>query len=147
VSFAVTPGRKAHARGSRGGLATFKLLGSGSYQSPSTCRSGSGRGVNGALVAATDFQGQHGCAPPHKIVQFGSRVRGPFILQLSNAAPGKRPPYGLPPPRRENYRLDRMYRLDGVRAIGHLPPARRDWLGRRGPPENRSSETRSFPHR
>jgi len=70
---------------------------------------------NGALVAATDFQGQHGCAPPHKIVQFDLKGSRPFILQLSNAAP-ESVRLTVTPPRRENYRLDRMYRLDGVRA-------------------------------
>ncbi len=42
---------------------------------------------NGALVAANDFQGQHGCSPPHKIVQFDLPGTRPFFLQLSNAAP------------------------------------------------------------
>ena len=42
---------------------------------------------DGALVAANDFQGQHGCRSPHKIVQFDLRGTRPFVLQLSNAAP------------------------------------------------------------
>jgi hypothetical protein len=41
---------------------------------------------NGALVAAKDFQGQHGCTAPHKIVEFELVGTRPFFLQLSNAA-------------------------------------------------------------
>jgi hypothetical protein len=39
-----------------------------------------------ALMAATDFQGQHGCSAPHKIVQFDFTAMQPLILQLSGAS-------------------------------------------------------------
>jgi hypothetical protein len=42
---------------------------------------------DGALLTAADFQGQHGCNSPHKIVVFELPGTRPFILQLSNAAP------------------------------------------------------------
>jgi hypothetical protein len=41
---------------------------------------------SGALVSAKDFQGQHGCSAPHKIVEFELIGTRPFFLQLSNAA-------------------------------------------------------------
>jgi len=37
-------------------------------------------------MAATDFQGQHGCSAPHKIVQFDFTAMQPLILQLSGAS-------------------------------------------------------------
>jgi hypothetical protein len=41
---------------------------------------------HGALVKASDYQGQHGCSAPHKIVQFDLIGVQPFVLQFSGAA-------------------------------------------------------------
>jgi len=41
---------------------------------------------NGALVPAADFQGQHSCNAPHKIVAFDLTGVQPFVLQFSNAS-------------------------------------------------------------
>jgi hypothetical protein len=87
VSFAVTPGKKSPREGSYGGLVTFKIPASGSYRVAIDMPFWIDVVSNGALVAATDFQGQHGCASPHKIVQFDLLGTRPFFLQLSNAAP------------------------------------------------------------
>jgi hypothetical protein len=87
VTFAATPGKKSPREGSHGGLVTFKIPGSGSYRVAIDMPFWIDVVSNGALVAATDFQGQHGCASPHKIVVFDLKGMRPFILQLSNAAP------------------------------------------------------------
>jgi hypothetical protein len=87
VRFAVTPGKKGPRDGSHGGLVTFKIPASGSYRVAIDMPFWIDVVSNGALVAANDFQGQHGCASPHKIVQFDLLGSGPFFLQLSNAAP------------------------------------------------------------
>jgi hypothetical protein len=87
VSFAVTPGKKSPREGSHGGLVTFKIPAKGSYRVAIDMPFWIDVVSNGALVAATDFQGQHGCASPHKIVQFDLSGSQPFTLQLSNAAP------------------------------------------------------------
>jgi hypothetical protein len=87
VSFAVTPGKKSPREGSYGGLVTFKIPASGSYRVAIDMPFWIDVVSNGALVTANDFQGQHGCSSPHKIVQFDLPGTRPFFLQLSNAAP------------------------------------------------------------
>ena len=87
VSFAVTPGKKSPSDGSHGGLVVFKIPAGGSYRIAIDMPFWIDVVSDGALVAATDFQGQHGCASPHKIVQFDLKGTRPFTLQLSNAAP------------------------------------------------------------
>jgi hypothetical protein len=87
VSFAVTPGKKSPREGSYGGVVTFKIPASGSYRVAIDMPFWIDVVSDGALVAAIDFQGQHGCSSPHKIVQFDLLGTRPFFLQLSNAAP------------------------------------------------------------
>lgn len=87
VSFAVTPGKKSPREGSHGGLAAFKIPARGSYRVAIDMPFWIDVVSDGALVAANDFQGQHGCRSPHKIVQFDLPGTRPFFLQLSNAAP------------------------------------------------------------
>ena len=87
VSFAVTPGKKSPRAESHGGLVIFKIPASGSYRVAIDMPFWVDVVSNGALVAANDFQGQHGCNSPHKIVQFDLLGTRPFLLQLSNAAP------------------------------------------------------------
>ena len=87
VSFAVTPGKKNPREGSYGGLVSFKIPASGSYRVAIDMPFWIDVVADGALVPATDFQGQHGCSSPHKIVQFDLLGTRPFFLQLSNAAP------------------------------------------------------------
>jgi hypothetical protein len=87
VSFAVTPGKRSPREGSYGGLVTFKIPSSGSYRVAIDMPFWIDVVQDGALVAAVDFQGQHGCSSPHKIVQFDLLGTRPFLLQLSNAAP------------------------------------------------------------
>jgi hypothetical protein len=87
VTFAATPGKKTPSAGSNAGVFTFKLPASGSYRVAIDMPFWIDVVSNGALVAAKDFQGQHGCSAPHKIVEFDLVGTRPFFLQLSNAAP------------------------------------------------------------
>jgi hypothetical protein len=86
VTFAATPGKKTPSAGSNAGVFTFKLPMSGSYRVAIDMPFWIDVVSNGALVAAKDFQGQHGCSAPHKIVEFELVGTRPFFLQLSNAA-------------------------------------------------------------
>lgn len=87
VSFAVKPAKMSPRPGSNAGLATFKIPAGGSYRIAIDMPFWIDVVSNGAVVAANDFQGQHGCISPHKIVQFDLHGTRPFFLQLSNAAP------------------------------------------------------------
>jgi hypothetical protein len=87
MSFAVAPGKKSPREGSYGGLVTFKIPVGGSYRVAIDMSLWIDVVSDGTLVAAGDFQGQHGCRSPHKIVQFDLLGTRPFFLQLSNAAP------------------------------------------------------------
>jgi len=86
VTFAAAPGKKTPSAGSNAGVLTFKLPASGSYRVAIDMPFWIDVVSNGALVAAKDFQGQHGCSSPHKIVEFELVGTRPFFLQLSNAA-------------------------------------------------------------
>jgi len=86
VTFAATPGKKTPSGGSNAGIVTFKVPASGSYRVAIDMPFWIDVVSNGALVAAKDFQGQHGCSAPHKIVEFELVGTLPFVLQLSNAA-------------------------------------------------------------
>jgi hypothetical protein len=87
VTFAVSPGKKTPSPGSHAGIVTFKLPASGSYRIAIDMPFWIDVVSDGALVAARDFEGQHGCSAPHKIVEFELTGTRPFFLQLSNAAP------------------------------------------------------------
>jgi hypothetical protein len=85
VSFAVAPGKRNATPNANAGLATFTIPAGGSYRVSVDAPFWIDIVSNGALVVAKDFQGQHGCSPPHKIVEFDLQGTRPFILQLSNA--------------------------------------------------------------
>jgi hypothetical protein len=87
VTFAATPGKKTPRAGANAGIVTFKLPASGSYRIAIDMPFWIDVVSNGALVAAKDFQGQHGCSAPHKIVEFELAGSRPMFLQLSDAAP------------------------------------------------------------
>jgi hypothetical protein len=86
VRFAAAPGKKNPVDGAYAGLASLKIPQSGSYRVAIDAAFWIDIVSNGALVAAKDFQGQHGCNSPHKIVEFELNGTHPFILQLSDAA-------------------------------------------------------------
>ena len=84
VVFAATPGKTAPGTGNAG-ILTFRLPASGSYRVALDMPVWIDVAANGALVPAKDFQGQHTCAAPHKIVEFDLNGTRPFFLQLSGA--------------------------------------------------------------
>lgn len=82
VAFAAAPGKKAPGTGNAG-ILTFKLPASGSYRVALDMPVWIDVAANGARVPAKDFQGQHACAAPHKIVEFDLNGTRPLFLQLS----------------------------------------------------------------
>jgi hypothetical protein len=85
VTFAVNPAKKM-AGPVFAGLATLKIPGPGGYRIALDLPSWIDVVSNGALVAAKDFQGQHACSAPHKIVEFDLDAAQSLLLQLSNAS-------------------------------------------------------------
>jgi hypothetical protein len=86
ITFSATPA-KSPREGSYAGLVAFKIPTAGSYRVSIDLPFWIDVVRDGALLAATDFQGQHGCNSPHKIVVFDLPGTRPFMLQLSNAEP------------------------------------------------------------
>ena len=87
VTFAVTPGKKNPRAGSHAGVLAFKIPSNGSYRVAIDMPFYIDVVSDGALVTATDFEGQRSCSSPHKIVMFDLKGTRPFFLQLSNADP------------------------------------------------------------
>ena len=85
VTFAASPGKKA-ATPAFAGLATLKVPASGSYRIAFDLPIWVDVAWKGTLVPAKDFEGQHACSAPHKIVEFDLAAAQPLVLQLSNAA-------------------------------------------------------------
>jgi hypothetical protein len=85
VSFAAAPGKQTQNAEAYAGLAILNIPASGSYRVALDAAFWIDLVSDGALVAASDYQGQHDCSAPHKIVEFalhGTRL----ILQLSGSA-------------------------------------------------------------
>jgi hypothetical protein len=85
VTFAVPPTKTTRGATAYGGVAILKIQVPGSYRVAIDVPLWIDVVSNGTRVAAEDFQAQHGCSPPHKIVEFNLVGGGPFVLQLSNA--------------------------------------------------------------
>lgn len=85
VVLAAAPG-KAPPASAKAGILTFKLAASGSYRVALDMPVWVDIVANGSLVRAKDFQGQHACVAPHKILEFDLIGSRPFFLQLSGAA-------------------------------------------------------------
>jgi len=75
-----TPDGDAYA-----GIATLKIPSPGSYRVAIDGPFWIDVLANGTLVAPQDYQGQHGCSAPRKIVEFELAKGQRFVLQLSNA--------------------------------------------------------------
>jgi hypothetical protein len=85
VAFSASPAKKMAATLAYAGLATLKIPVPGSYRIAVDLPLWVDVVSNGTLVQPADFQGQHGCSAPHKIVEFDLPGVRPFVLQLSNA--------------------------------------------------------------
>ena len=86
VSFAVTPGKKAVSAPAFAGLASLKISAAGNYRVAVDLPIWIDVAWNGTLVPAQDFEGQHSCSAPHKIVEFDLSAVQPLVLQFSSAA-------------------------------------------------------------
>jgi hypothetical protein len=85
VAFAVSPGKQLTGTPAFAGLARLKIAAPGSYRVAVDVPFWIDVVSNGALVRPTDYQGQHSCSAPHKIVVFDLAGAKPFTLQFSNA--------------------------------------------------------------
>jgi hypothetical protein len=85
VNFATKPGARNVLSGAYAGLATFQITQPGSYRISIDAPFWIDVVSDGALLPPKDFQGQHDCSAPHKIVEFELRGTRPYVLQLSNA--------------------------------------------------------------
>jgi hypothetical protein len=86
VAFAVAPGKHPAAEGAYAGLVTLRIAAPGSYRIAADIPFWIDVVSSGALLRAKDFEGQHGCNAPHKIVEFDLNGVRPFILQFSESA-------------------------------------------------------------
>jgi hypothetical protein len=89
VAFAVSPGRQLTGMPAFAGLATLKIAAPGSYRIAVDVPFWIDVVANGALLRPTDYQGQHSCSAPHKIVVFDLAGAKTFALQFSNAVMDK----------------------------------------------------------
>jgi hypothetical protein len=85
VAFSVPAGGKVTATPAFAGLATLRIEAPGSYRIAIDLPLWIDVVSNGNRVQPTDYQGQHACSAPHKIVVFDLAGSQPVILQLSNA--------------------------------------------------------------
>ena len=83
--------RKSPRAGSYAGLVTFKIPASGSYRVAIDMPFWIDVVSDGALVAANDFQGQHGCSSPHKIVEFDLTRNAAVLSAVEQCRSGERP--------------------------------------------------------
>jgi len=89
VTFKVNPPAKKSAAAGYAGLATLNISTPGIYRIAMELPSWIDVVADGALLQATDYQGQHECSAPHKIVEFELAGTRPFVLQLSNVTKDK----------------------------------------------------------
>jgi hypothetical protein len=88
VTFAASPGKQATAAPAFAGLATLKIPAAGDYRVAVDLPIWIDVASRGTLVPAKDFEGQHSCGAPHKIVVFELTAAQPLVLQFSNARVG-----------------------------------------------------------
>ncbi|MGA2187578.1 MAG: hypothetical protein ABSH33_03550 [Steroidobacteraceae bacterium] len=86
VTFPTTPGRSTAADGAYAGIVELKLEAPGNYRVAVDAPMWLDIVNAGKLAAATDFQGQHNCDGPQKIVEFDLSGGTRFVLQISGSA-------------------------------------------------------------
>jgi hypothetical protein len=85
VSFSVPPGKASRGEGSFAGLAELKIAAPGTYRIAVDLPLWIDVTANGKLVPAKDYQAQHGCDAPRKVVEFDLEGREQLLLQFSGA--------------------------------------------------------------
>jgi molybdate transport system substrate-binding protein len=85
VTFVVKPGKAASADDPHAGLVRFRVERAGRYRISIS----SGHWIDivegTQVISSTDFQGQHGCERPHKIVEYELPARRNLTIQLSGS--------------------------------------------------------------
>jgi hypothetical protein len=85
VSFAATPQKNPGDRPSFAGLVSLKVAASGEYRVSLDTPLWIDVVAGTTLLSPTDFQGQHSCSAPHKIVVFALEAGKRYWVQLSNS--------------------------------------------------------------
>jgi hypothetical protein len=86
VAFSAPPGKKTLTDGSYAGLAALKIPAAGTYRISIDMPVWIDVATNGKLVPAKDYQAQHACDAPRKIVEFDLDHEQQLLLQVSGAA-------------------------------------------------------------
>jgi hypothetical protein len=88
VNFSVRQGKKADDN-ANAGLAILRLGAEGSYRISVDLPVWIDVVTQDSVLQPTDYQGQHDCAAPRKVVVFDLKGTKPFLLQFSGAAIGQ----------------------------------------------------------
>ena len=86
VAFAVPPGKETLAADTYAGLAALQIPASGRYRISIDLPIWIDVAANGKLVPASDYEAEHGCDAPRKIVVFDLDDKRRLMLQLSAAS-------------------------------------------------------------
>jgi hypothetical protein len=88
VNFSVRQGKKTDD-GAHAGLAILRITGEGSYRVSVDLPIWIDVVTQDSVLQPTDYQGQHDCAAPRKVVVFELKGAKPVLLQFSGAAIGQ----------------------------------------------------------
>jgi len=86
VAFAVTPGKTSPADASYAGVFALTVPAAGKYRVAIDAAFWIDIAANGKLLSPSDYEGQHDCNAPRKIVEFVLDGKAPWVLQLSGAS-------------------------------------------------------------
>lgn len=86
VVFPTAPGRASSPEGNYSGVLAFNAPVTGNYRVAVDLPMWIDVVADSRLVPASDYEGQHGCDAPRKIVQFALEAKKPLILQLSGVS-------------------------------------------------------------
>jgi hypothetical protein len=86
VVFPTAPGKAPLPEGTYSGFLALKLPVTGNYRVAADLPMWMDVVADSRLVPASDYEGQHDCDAPRKIVQFALKANKPLILQLSGAS-------------------------------------------------------------
>ncbi|HEY3851607.1 MAG TPA: hypothetical protein VGL87_11580 [Steroidobacteraceae bacterium] len=86
VLFPTSPGKASPPEGNYSGVLAFDAPVTGNYRVAVDLPMWIDVVADARLLPASDYEGQHGCDAPRKIVQFALEAKKPLILQLSGAS-------------------------------------------------------------